>query len=272
MSQVGYKYSYDFQKKDDRDFKYAVVENTDVSNHQLQVTKKGNTQISNLSKLSIPSKFQISYSPPILSQGWLGSCVANAFSYNIANQTKSVLNISRLQLYALSRTIDFTPLNQDNGTTIRSACKALTVYGACQESVYPYVINNYKNLPPLNAFKNSNLFRNFTYLFINQDLSSLKTFLANNNKPIVFGIRVYSSFETSTVAKTGIVPMPNTSKEQYLGGHCICIVGYDDATQRFTCANSWGIGWGNKGYFYLPYNYVLSPNLAGDFCGAQFTY
>jgi hypothetical protein len=28
--------------------------------------------------------------------------------------------------------------------------------------------------------------------------------------------------------------------------------------------NSWGTGWGDKGYFYLPYNYLLSSRLAGD--------
>ena len=82
----------------------------------------------------------------------------------------------------------------------------------------------------------------------------------------VFGIMVYSSFMSNTTAKNGIVSMPNTKSEKLLGGHCICMVGYDDSTQMFKCANSWGISWGDKGYFYIPYNYVTNPSLANDFC------
>jgi C1A family cysteine protease len=82
-------------------------------------------------------------------------------------------------------------------------------------------------------------------------------------------IMVYSSFMTNTVAKNGIVPMPNTQTETQEGGHCVCIVGYNDATQMFKCANSWGTSWGINGYFFLPYNYVINTALAGDLCIAQ---
>ena len=42
-------------------------------------------------------------------------------------------------------------------------------------------------------------------------------------------------------------------------------VGYDDASQRFIVRNSWGPGWGMKGYFTIPYSYLTSNNLADDF-------
>ena len=42
-------------------------------------------------------------------------------------------------------------------------------------------------------------------------------------------------------------------------------VGYDDAKQWFIVRNSWGAGWGMKGYFTLPYAYVTDASLAGDF-------
>ena len=42
-------------------------------------------------------------------------------------------------------------------------------------------------------------------------------------------------------------------------------VGYDGKRRVFIVRNSWGPGWGAKGYFYMPYEYLLSPSLASDF-------
>jgi C1A family cysteine protease len=82
--------------------------------------------------------------------------------------------------------------------------------------------------------------------------------------PFVVGILVYDSFEGLTVAKTGYVPMPNTKTEQILGGHAVICVGYNDSKSVWIMKNSWGSSWGDNGYFYLPYNYLLNSKLAGD--------
>lgn len=42
-------------------------------------------------------------------------------------------------------------------------------------------------------------------------------------------------------------------------------VGYDDRTKLFTIRNSYGPEWGNKGYFTMPYDYLLNHNLSDDF-------
>lgn len=39
-------------------------------------------------------------------------------------------------------------------------------------------------------------------------------------------------------------------------GHCVTIVGYDDALMAFRCLNSYGDTWNGNGYFYLPYDKV----------------
>ena len=72
------------------------------------------------------------------------------------------------------------------------------------------------------------------------------------------GIAVYGSFESKEVAKTGEVPMP-VPDESLLGGHAVLCCGYDDDTQRVLCLNSWGSGFGDKGYFTLPYAYITDP-------------
>jgi len=82
--------------------------------------------------------------------------------------------------------------------------------------------------------------------------------------PVVFGISVYESFESEKVAKTGIVPLPENT-ERMLGGHAIVLVGYDNEKKLFIFRNSWGEQWGDKGYGYLPFEYVCDANLASDF-------
>jgi C1A family cysteine protease len=69
-----------------------------------------------------------------------------------------------------------------------------------------------------------------------------------------------------------MIPMPNIKKDALLGGHAVTMVGYNDTTKMFMCANSWGPSWGAGGYFYLPYDYVLSPMFAGDLCVTTFVF
>lgn len=272
MSHLNYKLHYKFQEKDNRDHTYtSEILQTTTNLETTKINRNGNVVIKTTTD-DKPKNYVVTNLPSIIDQGELGTCVANAFSYCVSKQTNKAINLSRLFLYAICRCIDYTPLNLDYGTTIRTACKSINQYGVCKENIYPYVTTNFVNLPPCNAFTNSKKFQKFNYTFINQDLTSLKNCLYTNNSPIVFGFVVYSSFITADVAKSGIVPYPNVKSETLEGGHCMCIVGYNDTTQQFKCANSWGTTWGESGYCYLPYSYLLDATLASDFCITQFIY
>jgi C1A family cysteine protease len=271
-SHLNYKLSYKFQEKDERDHTYTTELNV-IPQFKLETTKiTRNGKLLLKTSKATPNNYTVTNLPSIIDQGELGACVTNAFFYCVNKQTNKTVNLSRLFLYALCRCVDYTPLNQDDGTTIRTACKSINQYGVCKENIYPYVTSKYMNLPPLNVFNSSKKFKKFIYTFINQDLASIKNCLYTNNTPIIFGFMVYSSFMTIDVANTGVVPQPNTSNETLEGGHCMCIVGYNDTTQQFKCANSWGTSWGQSGYCYLPYSYILDSNLASDFCFTQFVY
>ncbi len=53
--------------------------------------------------------------------------------------------------------------------------------------------------------------------------------------------------------------------EKTLGGHAVLVVGYHERSSRFVARNSWGRRWGATGYFTLPWDYLLHPDLAWDF-------
>ena len=245
------KLNHKFQEPDTRDYKFVPTKAVNKIASSFVINRKLNN---------------------ILDQGPLGSCCSNAFAKNINMITNNNVNISRLFHYYCGRSIGGDSSIDDTGLDIRQAAKIIQQYGACAESAWPYNVVNFNILPPLFAFKQSYLFRKYTYSFINQDLLSLKTCLVSTNSPIIFGIMIYSSFMTDAVSNSGIVPMPNIKTETLEGGHCVLMIGYSDVMQTFLCVNSWGPSWGNRGLFSIPYLYVINPDLACDFCALNFIY
>ena len=241
-------YNYKFQPKDERDYIYKT------------------------SDIEIPVAYNITSSSiikaPILDQGNLGSCVANASSTLFYILSNGKINLSRLQLYFCSRGIDRSNFYEDTGTYVRTALKSAGSYGLTNEAFWKYNINNFDILPPSKSFRPVYNLKNYTYTSVPQDLESFKNCLTQGN-PIIFGALLYSSFEN--VGDNGIIPIPNTKKEILLGGHCMLIVGFDDDKKYFKIQNSWGSNWGDNGYGYFPYEYMLNKDLTGDIWTVHFT-
>ena len=204
--------------------------------------------------------------PAVWDQGQTNSCTAfascAAFAYDQVKQGLTAFTPSRLFQYYSERVID-QDIPQDQGSTIRTACKALASVGVCSEEIWPFETDKLAERPSVPAYHDAMKHKAVQYSAIHQDEYSIKHALSTGF-PVLLGIMVYSSLESEEVAKTGIVPLP-AQGEQCLGGHAILLVGYDDAKQLFTFRNSWGTGWGNAGYGYLPYAFVTNPALASDF-------
>ena len=198
--------------------------------------------------------------PAIYDQGTLGSCTANALCGLIGYDNKG-FNGSRLFLYYNERVIENNIL-EDNGALLSDGIKSLQTNGICPENIWPYNINNFTIKPSVLCYTEALKHKAINVNHILNDMTSMKNSLINNN-PFVVGIAVYESFETIRVSRTGIVPMP-LSTEKLLGGHAVVCVGYDDTKQVWIMRNSWGVNWGDKGYFYLPYLYLLDSHLSSD--------
>lgn len=239
-------------KKDNRDFRFSSKKVT----------------------VELPSKIDLTPNmPPVYDQGNIGSCVFNAigagFQYLLPKEKKENFIPSRLFPYYIYREKEGN-INEDSGAQIREAIKVYVKEGVCNEQLWPYLITFFAVKPSVRAYTEALNHQVLKYERLPNDLDDLKHCLASGY-PFVAGILIYDSFETDSVAKTGIVPMPNAKKENLLGGHAILVVGYDDSTKYFKVRNSWGDTWGDKGYFYLPYDFVLNKKLTSDLWTIQLT-
>jgi C1A family cysteine protease len=169
---------------------------------------------------------------------------------------------SRLFVYYNERVMEGT-VDEDSGAMLRDGVKSIAKQGVCPETQWPYVLKKYRTRPGPECYRVGLKNQALTYYRVQQTLAQFQGCLAAGY-PFVFGFSVYESFESAAVARTGKAPLPKRT-EHLIGGHAVMAVGYDDAQKRFLVRNSWGAGWGLKGYFTLPYDYLLNKDLATDF-------
>jgi len=214
-------------------------------------------------KVDLRSKF-----PPVMDQGDLGSCTACAINALVGYDIPGFIG-SPLFMYYNECVLE-GHVGDDSGATVADTIATLAKYGICPESDWPYNIKKFSTKPPAKAYTDGAKHKAIKYANIQNTLNGMKQSLAAG-LPFILGINVYDSFETIAVEKTGMVSMPG-KRDTLLGGHCVVCIGYDDSKQRFIMRNSWGPKWGDKGYFYLPYNYLLNADLASDlWCVSKMT-
>jgi C1A family cysteine protease len=220
------------------------------------------------------------YCSPIEDQGNIGSCTGNAIAGQIeliqrkANSA-SGKDISRLFIYYEERVL-IGSVRYDSGAYIRDGIKVCYTKGAPIETLWPYNTSRFATKPPTTAYTDA-LKRKVTGYQRCTNFAAVKNAVAAGN-PVTIGFNVYESFEGAWgdiphgQAGSGMMPFPNVSTEQLLGGHAVCIVGYDDtmpvagrAPGRFIVRNSWGTSWGDNGYFYMPYDVIKTTSMSSDF-------
>lgn len=239
------------------------------------------------------------YCTPIFDQGNIGSCTANAAAGMLEYYRKRAYGkespTSRMFIYKCTR--DLMMAKGDSGAYIRTTMGSLALFGAPPEKYWGYG-EDIDRAPPAFCYSFASNYQAISYFRLDEKtvgipvtnstergrnvanlsregnaklakdkgevLSEIKSTLAQS-LPIMFGFQVYESIRD---ANDGKIPYPARG-EKIIGGHAVLCVGYDDAmkigasTGAFLIRNSWGEGWGEKGYGWLPYDYLLA-GLAQD--------
>ena len=245
---------------DHRDYSLQIDPDV-LANAVLHPVTKAPIRVGNspIVKLSWRSYFRY-----VFNQLNLGSCTANAGCQLFAFEMQQMTNpYSRLFLYYNTRALQNT-INSDSGASIRNTIRAMQQRGTPLETVWPYIVNQFRTQPSARAYASAVKLpsNRFTYATVPVTVQDWKAVL-QAGQLIIFGMYVYDVWNLPSVQRTGDIPFPTTGS-RYLGGHALLVVGFDDVNQRFNFLNSWGTGWGDRGFGTLPYSYLRARGLVFD--------
>ena len=164
----------------------------------------------------------------------------------------------------------------DTGAFLRTTMASMTLFGVSLEKYWPYDITKYDVEPPAFIYSIAQNYQAISYYRLDPPGTTPEALLANIKNhllaglPSMFGFTCYSSLWS---AVDGKIPFPQPT-ERVVGGHAVVAIGYDDNIKivngsvhtkgALIIRNSWGTAWGEAGYGYLPYEYVLRKQ-ADDF-------
>lgn len=182
-------------------------------------------------------------------QGCLGSCTGQAQAHHKERQEGK--RMSARFIMALSKQLE---CNTCYGGYARNTFKVVNEYGVCSEELYPEInditweeyIDTRKI--PATAIEDATQHKSKSYWRLDNNIDEIRNTLLTYKNSVNMSMAWYKEFNHPNI--DGIIP------EYYLGnytGHEGDIIGFDDYKEMLIVKNSWGVNWGYKGLFMLPY-------------------
>ena len=221
------------------------------------------------------------YFTEIKNQGQQGSCLAftitSIFEFMMKMNDSKDYDLSEAFLYYNARNLDDVgdvSVKTDTGSRFKPAMDSLTKYGLCHEKFCMYDDGVYDRRPSDEAYKDAENRKLLKALNVERKVDAIKSALAEGY-PVAASFTLCKSFYPSK----GYITMPtdeeiadafavdpNDENAPKHSRHAMAIVGYSDQLNMFLVRNSWGKDWGDKGYCYIPYEYVAHEKLFNFAC------
>jgi fibronectin type 3 domain-containing protein len=183
-------------------------------------------------------------------QGEQNSCVAWATAYAAKsyqeNRKRNWGVEGRDRVFSPSFIYNQINNGRDEGSTIPDALELVKNQGCATLETMPY--GDYRNQPGPDARREALNFRVESYARLDgKNGNAIKAVLADGH-PVIIGMKTYENFMTYT---SGVY---NRTSGAYLGGHAMVLIGYDDGKKAYRIMNSWGEGWGDRGFVWYEYD------------------
>lgn len=183
------------------------------------------------------------WTTPIRDQKQCGSCVAFATVALIESNLEIFRRNPNLNLDLSEADLFFRGCGNccDRGWYYNSALIYAQQNGIPDEACFPYDSDQLRSCPD----RENRIIKIDSWKTL-LSASQAKEWLATRG-PLMTGMNVYEDFY---YYYGGIY---KEAYGGYMADHAICIVGYNDAQGYWICKNSWGVGWGENGWFKIGY-------------------
>ncbi len=198
-------------------------------------------------------------------QGHIGSCVGNA-SVNmyeiLLEKSSNFYDLSRLFVYFIAREEYPSLCCKDQGAHVRDGVVQVQKKGVPKESSWVYDESKVNIRPPETVYQEASgtkvqrYERIYGYSPHGKDDKCIRHTKQALSKgfPVVLGMDLTNAFFSIQGSLNNHNYKGTTNGDAKIGGHAMCIVGYDDTKHGFIVENSWGTGFGDLGYFLLDYD------------------
>jgi C1A family cysteine protease len=220
------------------------------------LTNQSSILIAHDENIGIPNAYDLrnvsgkNYITPVKNQGGCGSCVAFGVIATVEGQLRKQRNNHNLNVDLSEAHLYFCHArdrgrNCSNGWWPQQALDDFKSKGVVDEACYPYDLSK-KECNNLCSNHASRVTTITGYKTVTNKPQDIKKHISTKG-PVSACMIVYGDFYSY---RSGVYKHVSGSKS---GGHCVSIVGYNDAGKYWICKNSWGTSWGDSGFFKIAY-------------------